>query len=107
MNEELKTALRAQRGLVFGATLRFRTAKTALEAFDATNHTAFRADGVKRTESDIDALVLADPRRTNMVAEFATAEAELTAVKVDTDCLLANVSLVCAETAALSRVAAQ
>jgi hypothetical protein len=107
MNEELKKTLKGQRTLVYGAMLRFRHAKTKLEGFDATARVAIRADGVKRTESDVDALVLADPKRAPLEAEYAEAEAELSAVKVDTDCLLANVSLVCSETAAMSRVAGQ
>lgn len=104
MNDELKDALRNQGTVVKNAMLRFNRAKSALEAFDANTRNAVKADGVKRIEADTDALVTVAAGRANLVATMVIAAAELEGCKVDTQCLLAHVSLVCSETAAMSRI---
>ena len=107
MNDELKTALRSQRDMVSGAVTRYENAKANLDRFDANARVAIKADGVKRTEADTDALVLADAKRITLEIALIEAKAELESVKVNTQCLLAEVSLVCSETAAMSRIAGQ
>ena len=104
MNEELKEALETQGTTIRNAMFRYNTAKTALEAFDAKSRNAIKADGVKRTESDTDALVTVAAGRTELAAALVIANAELEGHKVNTQCLLAHVSLVCSETAAMSRI---
>jgi len=104
MNEELKEKLRGRGLAVGGALFRYRTAKACLVTFDANARIAVKADGVKRTESDTDAAVLADPKRAPLEAAAIGAEAELEGAKTDTQCILAEVSLVCSETAAMSRI---
>ena len=107
MNEELKEALKERGVFTREHMLRYRTAKARLEAFDAASRNATRADGVKRTEADIDALVTVMAGRGELVSDLARADAELEGCKVATQCLLAEVSLVCSETAAMSRIAGQ
>ena len=104
MNDELKDALRNQGAVIKNAMLRFNTAKNALEAFDANTRNAVKADGVKRTEADTDAMVTVAAGRANLTAALVIAYSELEGYKVDTQCLLAHVSLVCSETAAMSRI---
>ena len=104
MNEELKDALKTQGERVRTAYVRATFAKNALEAFDAQSRNAIKADGVKRTEADTDALVTVAAGRVAMVADVAQTVADLEGTKADTQCLLAHVSLVCAETAAMSRI---
>ncbi len=104
MNEELKEKLRKQGKTVGEAIFRHRTAKGELARFDATARLAVKSDGMKRTEADTDAAVLADPKRASLEVELIATEAELEQVKTDTQCILAEVSLVCAETAAMSRI---
>lgn len=104
MNEELKDALMTQGERVRGAYVRATTAKNALEAFDAQSRNAIKADGVKRTEADTDALVTVAAGRVALAADVAQTAADLEGTKADTQCLLAHVSLVCAETAAMSRI---
>ena len=104
MNEEVKEGLRTQPTKMFNATLRYRTAKTALERFDAASRNSVKADGVKRTEADTDAMVTVAEGRQTLAKEFAEAEAEMNATEAQTKCLLAEASLVSAETAAMSRI---
>ena len=104
MNDEVKEGLRTQPKRVYDATLRYRTAKTALEAFDAASRNTVKADGVKRTEADTDAMVTTAEGRNAMTRAFAEAEAEMNATEAQTKCLLAEASLVSAETAAMSRI---
>lgn len=104
MNEELKAALTSQGTKVREAVLRAETAKSALETFDANTRISVKADGVKRTEADTDAAVTVAAGRSPLVVAAARAKADLEGVKTDTQCLLAHVSLVCSETAAMSRI---
>ena len=104
MNEELKDALKTQGERVRTAYARAMFAKNALEAFDAQSRNAIKADGVKRTEADTDALVTVAAGRAALLEGLVKATSELEGTKVDTQCLLAQVSLVCAETAAMSRI---
>ena len=104
MNEELKAALTSQGTKMREAVLRAETAKSALETFDANNRISVKADGVKRTEADTDAAVMVAAGRSPLVVAAGTAKADLEGVKTDTQCLLAHVSLVCSETAAMSRI---
>ena len=104
MNTELKAALTSQGAKVREAVLRAEAAKRALEAFDANTRISVKADGVKRTESDTDAAVMVAPGRSPLAVAAGTAKADLEGVKTDTQCLLAHVSLVCSETAAMSRI---
>ena len=104
MNEELKGALRSQGERVRNATRRYEESKLGLDTFDANSRIAVKADGVKRTESDTDAAVMALEARSALAGEAALAKAYLEGIKTDTQCLLAHVSLVCSETAAMSRI---
>lgn len=104
MNDAMKEALGTQGARVMGAVLRYKTAKAALEVFDANSRNAVKADGVKRTEADTDALVTVATGRSMLVDALCKSEAELEGYKTDTQCLLAHVSLVCSETAAMSRI---
>lgn len=104
MNDDLKIALQSQGERMREAILRADNAKSALETFDAHSRTAIKADGVKRTEADTDALVTIVANRAAMESAMIVAKAELEGVKVDTQCLLARVSLICSETAAMSRI---
>ena len=104
MNEELKDALRNQGTRVREAIIRAEATKSNLDTFDANTRIAVKADGAKRTESDTDAAVTVAPGRAPLVAASGEAKADLEGVKTDTQCLLAHVSLVCSETAAMSRI---
>ena len=104
MNTELKERLRAQPRKVYEASARYRAAKTELETFDAASRVAVKADGVKRTEADTDALVLMAKGRGDIVKKFVLAEADMNGAETQTKCLLAEASLVSAETAAMSRI---
>lgn len=105
MNDELKTRLDNQGMVVYGAAIRYESAKEKLDKFDAERRLAAKADGVKRTEAEVDAIVTASEGRGPLLEAFAEAKAAYDAVKTGTQCLLAKVSLVCAETAAMSRIA--
>ena len=102
--EETRARLIGQRALVYGAMMRFENAKAKLDAYDAGARVKIRADGVKRTESDVDAMVISDPQRAPLEAEMIASKAEMESLKVDTQCLLAQASLDCAEVAAMSRI---
>ncbi len=104
MNQELKDALRSQGEKVRNAVLRAELTKSALESFDAQSRVAIKADGVKRTEADMDAAVITAPTREKALLPAIDSKADLEGVKTDTQCLLAHVSLVCSETAAMSRI---
>lgn len=104
MNQELKDALRGQGTKVREAMIRAEASKVALDTFDANSRISVKADGVKRTESDTDAAVMVAAGRSPLVVAAGTAKADLEGVKTDTQCLLAHVSLVCSETAAMSRI---
>ena len=104
MNEELKAALTSQGTKMREAVLRAETAKIDLETFDANTRIAVKADGVKRTEADTDAAVAVAQGRAPLVNAAILCKADLEGVKTDTQCLLAHVSLVCSETAAMSRI---
>ena len=110
MNEELKTALTSQGMKVCEAVLRAETAKSALETFDANSRCAIKAADKPAgwakapTDDDTKALVLANAGRAPLVAARIEAFADSEGVKTDTQCLLAHVSLVCSETAAMSRI---
>lgn len=107
MNEELKDALRTRGAFTHGCTARFKSAKAQLEAFDASSRCSIKADGIKRTEADTDALVTCASGREKLVSALIEAEAELSGCQVGNQCLLAETSLVCAEVAAMSRIAGQ
>ena len=104
MNEDLKDALKTQGEKVRMTMLRAESAKIDLETFDAHTRIAIKADGVKRTESDTDAAVAVAHGRAPLVTAAILGKADLEGVKTDTQCLLAHVSLVCSETAAMSRI---
>lgn len=110
MNEDLKDALKTQGKKVREAILRAETAKSALETFDANSRIAIKAKDKPAgwakapTDDDTKALVLANAERAPLVAARIAALAESEDVKTDTQCLLAHVSLVCSETAAMSRI---
>ena len=104
MNTELKAALTSQGMKMREAVLRAETTKSALETFDANTRISVKADGVKRTESDTDAAVMVAAGRSPLAVAAGMAKADLEGVKTDTQCLLAHVSLVCSETAAMSRI---
>ncbi len=104
MNEGLKERLDSQGTRTRVATLAHNVAKTKLEAFDAHSRVATRADGVKRTEADTDAIVAVAHGRSGLVDAFNRAKADMDATDVETKCLIAHVSLVCAEVAAVSRI---
>lgn len=105
MNEDIKTRLDNQPEAVRGAFLRADNTKSQLELFDANARIAAKADGQKRTEADVDALVCVTPGRSTLVGANSTAKADYEGIKTDTQCLLAKVSLICTETAACARVA--
>ncbi len=105
MNDELKDALRMQGPRTIGAIKRFEHDKKELEKFDANTRGKIRGDGVKRTESDVDAMILLEPGRDVLADAFADSKANLEGAKADIQCILAEVSLVCSETAAMSRIA--
>lgn len=105
MNEELKEQLKTQGKRISVATHNYEASKQALEQFDANSRVAVRADNVKRTEADVDALVLSNVGRLPLFEQYCENKAELEGLKTDTQCLLAHVSLICSETAALSRIA--
>lgn len=107
MNEDLKSALQTQGPRTGQAIHAYETKKANLDAFDANSRIKIKSDGVKRTESETDAMVIASDGRAPLVAEMIAAKAEMEGMKTDTQCLLAHVSLVCAETAAMSRIAGQ
>jgi|GEM_PF-1148997 len=104
MNEELKAALTSQGERVRNAVRRAELTKSALESFDAQSRVAIKADGLKRTEADVNAAVITAPTREKALLPAIDSKADLEGVKTDTQCLLAHVSLVCAETAAMSRI---
>ena len=104
MNQELKDALKTQGEKVRTTMLRAESAKIDLETFDANSRISVKADGAKRTESDTDAAVMVAAGRSPLAVAAGTAKADLEGVKTDTQCLLAHVSLVCSETAAMSRI---
>ena len=104
-NDEIKLALQGQGGKVYASTLAYGEAKSALKLFDANSRVAVKADGVKRTEAETDALVLTAEGRGPLEKALAEAEAALAAVKSDSENLLALASMACAETAAMSRIA--
>lgn len=104
-NDELKLALQGTGKEVYAATRQYGTAKSALKLFDANTRVAVKADGVKRTEAETDALVLIAQGRAPLDSELIEAEAALAGVKTDAENLLALASMACAETAAMSRIA--
>ena len=104
MNEGLKEALKTQGQKMRNALYCADMAKAALDKFDANTRIAVKGDGLKRTEADTDAAVLSAPKRDTLAATVSETKSELEGVKVDTQCLLAEVSLVCSETAAMSRI---
>jgi len=105
MNDEIKTQLDNQGNKIRVAFLRCDTSKAGLDAYDAQTRNRVRADGVKRTEADIEALVISDLDRPGLLSMYLEAKAEYEGAKVETQCLLAKVSLVCSEIAAASRIA--
>lgn len=107
MNEELKTTLQGQGMRMSGAVRRYEHAKGALDLYDAQNRIKVKADGVKRTESEVDALVVSAEGRGPLTADLIDAKAELEGVKTASQCVLAECSLICSETAAMSRIAGQ
>ena len=107
MNDELKASLKDQASEVGAAGYRYKTAKAALDKFDANTRKTVKADGVKRTVDEVDALVLLAEGRDALVEAVNNAEAAYEALRTRTQCLLAEVSLVCSETAAMSRIAGQ
>lgn len=107
MNDAVKDALKEQGPEVGAAVYRYKTAKAALDKFDANTRKTVKADGVKRTVDEVDALVLLAEGRDALVEDANAAEAAYEAVRTGTQCLLAEVSLVCSETAAMSRIAGQ
>lgn len=107
MNDAVKKALKEQSVDVGAAVSHYKTAKAALDKFDANTRKAIKADGVKRTVDEVDALVLLAEGRDALVEAVNAAEAVYEATKTGTQCLLAEVSLVCSETAAMSRIAGQ
>lgn len=110
MNEELKTALDGQGKRVRDAVLRAETAKSALETFDANSRNAIKAGGIPAgwakapTDDDAKTLVLATAGRAPLVAARIEAFADSEGIEAETKCLLAKTSLVCSETAAMSRI---
>ena len=110
MNDELKEALLGQGKRVREATLRAETAKSALETFDANSRNAIKAGGnppgwtKAPTDDDTKALILLQPGRAALVTERIATTADADGIEADTKCLLAHVSLVCSETAAMSRI---
>ena len=110
MNDELKDALKTQGTRVREAVLRAETAKSALETFDANSRNAIKANGIPPgwakapTDDDAKTLVLAKTERAPLVTARIAAFADAEGIEADTKCLLAHVSLVCSETAAMSRI---
>ena len=104
MNEEIKEKLRGQGKKVGEAYFRFKTAKADLARFDASTRVAVKADGVKRTEADMDAVVSIDPKRGPLERAAIVTEADKEAFDTDTKCLLAEAGLVSAEVSAMSRI---
>lgn len=110
MNEELKTALDTQGKKVREATFRAETAKSVLETFDANSRGIIKTAGTPPgwakppTDDDTKALVLVQPGRAALVTERIATMADAEGIEADTKCLLAHVSLVCSETAAMSRI---
>lgn len=104
MNEELKLALKTQGEKVRGAVARHKAAKNALEEFDANSRIAINAENPKMNLDDTKARVTVAPGRRDMTARLVLAEADAEGIDADTKCLLAHVSLVCSETAAMSRI---
>lgn len=105
MNEDLKSALQTQGPRMGRAIYAYETKKANLDAFDANSRIKIKSDGVKRTESETDAMVIAAEGRGPVVLDMINAKAEMEGMKTDTQCLLAHVSLVCAETGASGRIA--
>ena len=104
-NEDLKLALQRQGGRIRTVTQAYDTAKSALENFNANTWAAGRADGVKRTESDLDAYVRLAKGHAELESALIAAKADLDAVKTEIQCLLSQVALTCSEIAAASRIA--
>ena len=110
MNEELKDALKTQGERVRNAVKCAETTKSALETFDAVTRNAVKAGGIPPgwtkapTDDDAKSLVLGNEARKPLVAANIEAKAAAEGIEADTKCLLAQVSLVCAETAAMSRI---
>ena len=109
MNEDLKGKLRGQGRTVFEATRRFEHAKLEMDKAYAASRVAVRekraaANEKPLNEADTDALADIDPAYCAAAVRHADAKAELEAVKADTECLLAEASLACAEVAAMSRI---
>lgn len=102
--DDLKAKLRGQRALIRCALVREGNAKVALKTFDANTWNRIRGDGVKRTEADVNALVQIEPGRAGLEADLINAGAEAESLKVDTQAMLAEASIVCSEIAALSRI---
>lgn len=105
MNEELKVALQSQGPRMAAVVGQYETAKNALETFDANSRIKVKADGVKRTESEVDAMVQVVDGRPPLVEAMIAAKAALEGVKTDGMCLISHVGLICAETGAAGRIA--
>lgn len=109
MNDELKDALRTQGEKVRNATRRYEAGKVALDRVKGAIRGAVRESRASANlkplnEADTDAMVAADSTKTPIEDALVEAKADLEAVKADGECLLAHVSLVCSETAAMSRI---
>lgn len=100
MNEELKERLRAQGKRVADAVTLYENDKNALEVFDAS--TAVCAG--KMTEKQLDVIVKSAEGRNALTSPLAISKGELEGIKKETECLIAEASLVCSEIAAASRI---
>lgn len=83
---------------------RYKHAKNKLATYDANTRITGRTDGSKRTEKDLDAYVAVDEGRSELLSDLVEFEADWEAVQVETKVVIAEMSLVCTETAANSRI---
>ena len=104
MNEELKTRLETQGKRTRDTTLRYKNTKGKLEDFDALSRISIKAANKGMNLDDTKANIRGAVGRAALTNEAAVAEADLAGVDTDTKCLIAQVSLVCSETAAMSRI---
>lgn len=109
-SEELKEALSIQGKRTRDASLRARTAKTALDKFDAESRCAIKKGGIPEgwskapTDDDTKALALLAKGREQLAQVNDEMQAENDGIEAETKCLVAHASVVCAETAAMSRI---
>lgn len=105
MNEELKARLQSKGEEVYNVFISMDKARADMEQFSAAVWTTLRNDGQKRTEKDMEHALASTEGFRSLSDKVGTTRARYESVKSDMQCLLAEVSLTCAEMEAASRVA--